>query len=704
MNPLIQREAILDSWIGKTLSKVQIEKVIGRGGMAEVYVGRHATLNRPMAVKLLHAHMTEDPQLRERFEAEAQAVASLRHPNIVQVSDFDVIDGRPYIIMELLEGMSLAKYLMGLHGSGSSLPMQAIVRIMRSVGSALDYAHQRGIVHRDVKPANIVLRQGSTAINSRAPLADDVEPILTDFGVARIANAATRTVSGTILGTPAYMSPEQVQGQRVDARSDIYSLGIILYELLAGKLPFNPDTDTPASILYKHVHEQPPKLANTHPSIQAVVDRAMAKNKDQRYQKAGQLARDLASTIDDPAATTVRPPSRTPAAATKPADSVVPASRSQMAGTGTASEIKKKRFPFAAVAALVVVGVGIIAGGLFAVSQLLENFSLGPLAESAPPAAETLPVATIGQVVTTDALSTDQAGHVVATGSGSAMLRFGSIEGTIRGLQAPPDGQTYHLWLTSSKGEVRNITEASEFASDSLTFSFAPTEGGALLANYDGLIVSLEATGNVPVAPTSIQLEGHLPEGTINRVLLLRDVHPSNNVLAEFSDLLDRQAVHYRSHINNALNSIAGESLSGSKQHSEHVINIIEGRDGELYSDWDDNGRTENPGDDVGLLSYLILLQAASSSLNEHQTFLGGSDASAAQIAEECERLTQLVILARNTAKEITLADSMNVVLELELNSDFEDALAVRDQIGALASSANALDLAFAISIQAPEA
>jgi serine/threonine-protein kinase len=321
----------LDNWIGKTLSKVQIQKVIGRGGMAEVYVGRHATLNRPMAVKVLHAHMTEDPQLRERFEAEAQAVASMRHPNIVQVSDFDVIDGRPYIIMELLEGMSLAKYLMGLHGSGNSLPLHSIVRVMRSLGSALDYAHQRKIVHRDVKPANIVLRQGSAAIDPKAPLAADVEPILTDFGIARIADAATRTVSGTILGTPAYMSPEQVQGQRVDARSDIYSLGIILYELLAGKLPFNPDTDTPASILYKHVHEEPPKLANTHPSVQSVVDQSIAKNKDQRYQKAGQLARDLAAAIDEPAATTIRPPVKR-SAATKRADSVAPAPPTRRAG------------------------------------------------------------------------------------------------------------------------------------------------------------------------------------------------------------------------------------------------------------------------------------------------------------------------------------------------------------------------------------
>ena len=176
---------------------------------------------------------------------------------------------------------------------GHTLPLDTVSRLMTSLTAALDYAHNRQIVHRDVKPANIVLRAGDTPITPQMPLAPDVEPVLTDFGVARIATSTSATASGTILGTPAYMSPEQVRGEAVDRRSDIYALGIILYEVLAGKLPFNAETDTPASILYKHVHEPAPVVPDVSPSIQRVVEKSLAKERDARYSKLGSWLRIL---------------------------------------------------------------------------------------------------------------------------------------------------------------------------------------------------------------------------------------------------------------------------------------------------------------------------------------------------------------------------------------------------------------------------
>lgn len=198
----------MDEWIGRTLSKVEIQKRIGRGGMAEVYLGQQMALKRPVAVKILYSHLSEDELFLSRFRAEAQAVAALRHPNIVQVFDFDVVDGRPYIVMELLEGPSLEDYLR--RHTGQALPPETTVRLVVSLAAALDYAHARGIVHRDVKPANIVLRRPHTGIFGQAgsldpdaPLSLDAKPVLTDFGLARIAGAATRTLSGTISDTPA---------------------------------------------------------------------------------------------------------------------------------------------------------------------------------------------------------------------------------------------------------------------------------------------------------------------------------------------------------------------------------------------------------------------------------------------------------------------------------------------------------------------
>jgi serine/threonine protein kinase/DNA-binding CsgD family transcriptional regulator len=221
-------------------------------------------------------------------------VAALRHPNIVQVFDFDMIDGRPYIVMELIEGPSLSDYLDTLHQAQHVLPPETTVRLIVSLAAALDYAHGRGIVHRDVKPANVLLRrEGPGQLDPNVALPLDVEPVLTDFGVAHIASAAMQTASGTIMGTPVYISPEQVRGEAVDARADIYSLGVMLYEMLAGKPPFDPETESTASLLIKHITAAPPPLLNVSPAVQAVLDRALAKDRAERYPKAGDLAADL---------------------------------------------------------------------------------------------------------------------------------------------------------------------------------------------------------------------------------------------------------------------------------------------------------------------------------------------------------------------------------------------------------------------------
>jgi serine/threonine-protein kinase len=211
----------------------------------------------------------------------------------VQVFDLDVADGRPYIVMELLEGMPLDDYLRALRDRSRKLPPETTVRLTVSLAAALDYAHARNIVHRDVKPANVILRRDSGPIDPDAPLSLDAEPVLTDFGVARFLNVTTLTAPGSIAGTPAYLSPEQARGEAVDGRSDIYSLGVMLYEMLAGKLPFDSPTETPLSLIIKHLTEMPPPIPDVNPAVQAVLDRALAKNREQRYSRAGDLAADL---------------------------------------------------------------------------------------------------------------------------------------------------------------------------------------------------------------------------------------------------------------------------------------------------------------------------------------------------------------------------------------------------------------------------
>jgi serine/threonine protein kinase len=325
----------MPEWIGKTIGRVRIEKYLARGGMAEVYLGSHLTLDRSVAVKVLHSYIEEDPDLLNRFQREAKVVAGLRHPNIVQVFDFDTIDGHPYIVMEYLSGPTLATYLRALHDNHQRIPTHQVARLLKGLTSALDYAHELGVIHRDIKPGNILLHSKAGEIPVDAPLNKDVDAILTDFGLVRITHSATQTATGKISGTPAYMAPEQARGDKTDHRTDIYSLGVVLYELMAGRVPF--ESDSTLSIIYKQINEPPPHIPGVSPAVQSVIDRALVKDPEGRYQSSRDMAVDFflaigmtaqAETVYDAAPRSLTPvpgavPSRvtTPVAAPKPTNS-----------------------------------------------------------------------------------------------------------------------------------------------------------------------------------------------------------------------------------------------------------------------------------------------------------------------------------------------------------------------------------------------
>src|SRR5215211_331024 len=275
-------------WIGRTLGRVRIESLVARGGMAEVYLGTHTTLKRDVAVKILRNILDDDPRPRERFEREAQAVAQLRHPNIVQVFDFDTIDGQPYIVMEYIKGPSLSKYLSIFHAQGNRLELPHVSQLLTGVANALQYAHESGVVHRDVKPGNILLTSRSIQIIPGETLPLNIEPVLTDFGLVRMLDSSRQTTIGQTAGTPAYMSPEQAMGIATDGRTDIYSLGIVLYEMLSGQVPF--DGETTMSVLLKHLNEAPPPIPALSPALQEVLDRSLAKTADDRFQEPKEFA------------------------------------------------------------------------------------------------------------------------------------------------------------------------------------------------------------------------------------------------------------------------------------------------------------------------------------------------------------------------------------------------------------------------------
>jgi hypothetical protein len=277
-------------WAGKTLGKVHINELVARGGMAEVYIGTHESFGR-VAVKVMRGLLERDSDQLARFQREAEVIEDLRHQNIVQMLEYAVVNESPYLVMEYIPGPSLATYLQKLHANKQRLPIGIVAHILKSMASALDYAHLKGIVHRDIKPANVLLRSQSEEVELGKPLPVDVEPILTDFGLVRLLDSTMHTTAGSVSGTPAYMSPEQSRGEKVDKRTDIYALGIMLYEMLAGVVPFQADTTF--GMLMKHINEPPPPIKGISPELQMVIDRALSKNPDYRYETAGELANEF---------------------------------------------------------------------------------------------------------------------------------------------------------------------------------------------------------------------------------------------------------------------------------------------------------------------------------------------------------------------------------------------------------------------------
>jgi len=277
-------------WTGRTIGNIQIADLIARGGMAEVYLGTHSTLGL-VAVKIIRGLLDRDVAQLARFEREAAVIGELKHPNIVHLVDYIVEDETPCLVMEYIEGPSLATYLKALHDRKQRIPIAVVAQILRAVASALDYAHSNGIIHRDIKPANVLLRSPSQSITTETALPLDVEPILTDFGLVRLVDSTMHTTTGSVSGTPAYMSPEQARGEKVDNRTDIYSLGIMLYEMLAGAVPFQADSTF--GMLMKHINEPPPPIKGLSDDMNLLIDRALAKDPSLRYESAGELANEF---------------------------------------------------------------------------------------------------------------------------------------------------------------------------------------------------------------------------------------------------------------------------------------------------------------------------------------------------------------------------------------------------------------------------
>ncbi len=272
-----------DKLIGQIIGGYQIVEEIGQGGMATVYRAHQISMNRDVAIKILPLQFLHHAASLDRFKQEASIVARLEHRAIVPVHDYGEHEGIPYIVMRYMDGGSVDDLL-----TKSPIPPGQTLQIIQQIAPALDYAHREGVLHRDLKPSNILLDANEDAY-------------ITDFGIARILGApSNRLTTSGVVGTPSYMSPEQAQGHELDGRSDVYALGVVLFEMLTGARPF--EGETPYSVAVKHVTEAPPSICGVNPrlfrSLDPVLYKALAKNRDVRFQTANELAQALRAALE----------------------------------------------------------------------------------------------------------------------------------------------------------------------------------------------------------------------------------------------------------------------------------------------------------------------------------------------------------------------------------------------------------------------
>ena len=573
----------MSNWVGQTLGKVRIDTLLARGGTAEVYIGTHTTLQREVAIKVLHTNYDDHPHALERFQREAMVVGKLRHPNIVQVFDFDTTaDSHPYLVMEYIKGPSLLKYLNSIHGKGQHLEFHHVLRLMNALTSALQYAHDSGVVHRDIKPGNILLTSRSSDVVLGKPLPADFEPILTDFGLVRFIDSTQHTTgSGQIAGTPAYMSPEQARGDLTDGRTDIYSLGIVLYEILAGHLPF--EAETTMGVLMKHISEPPAPIPGLPPPMQYVLDRALAKTVDERFQTPSEFAEAFLAAVENK-----------DDLSTLDMMSTAPLKRPAKKIFGQPVRSRRWLGPAIAAMMIVVLGASLFASGVFAPDPTVTPTS-SVTATNSP-----LPSATLTSTRTPPPLILLGRTGVLQFRNESALADQAVL--IAEALVAPPSGNQYEVWLV--KGNQRlslGILTVDATGRGQLTFN--ATDDTNLVSQYDTVEVTIEPDPDTNARTSGIIAYSFtLPETGLTHLRYL---------LASFPTTPDRVGLIQGLYSNiKSIHELATVMQTASTEGDEEMLrlsaiamqNVIVGTQSPNYEDVNGDGESIDLGDGFGLL------------------------------------------------------------------------------------------------------
>ncbi|KAA3662753.1 MAG: serine/threonine protein kinase, partial [Chloroflexi bacterium] len=591
---------------GQTLGKYKLIRRLGKGGMAQVYQANQPTIDRMVAVKVLHSHLAESDDFVTRFKREARSLGQLQHPNIVRVIDFDASGEMYFMVMDYIPGKTLRDYL----DEQGALSSSEALTLSGQLTDALAYAHQNGMIHRDIKPANVMFAD-----------IDCTQAVLTDFGITRLMGDDSLTMTGALVGTPAYMSPEAVLGEKVDGRSDIYSLGVILYEMVTGRTPYQGNT--PLSLVVKQVHEPLTSPLEHNPDLPLplvnILEKSLAKSAEDRYQTAEELLaaiQEAQQSLGDTAY------SATIAGTKQVAETAV---YPDPPTTIKPKQTTTNRTPWIVGGVLAAI---ILFAGIFLISRnnnasdetatstaLSAGISITQTtAPTIEPAATDVPALIADPTKPAPEPTVEPTSEPTAKPTETAVSipfdtpnRFGGLRFTDNGITLqinrvlqPPADFHHELWLESSNGDLLNMGEVVVengriFTTVDLNENVLPTTSRVLLSVEPDEIDATEITGD-------IAFTGELTDAFISEI---------RQVLVDGGDgvgLLDNalgQTAVAAQHAGFSLDALAANNLTEAKQHLEHVVNILDGESGERFGDVNLDGQTQNPGNGIGVRVYL---------------------------------------------------------------------------------------------------
>lgn len=667
---------------GKTLGKYKLTERLGSGGMAEVYKAFQSGVERDVAVKVMHPHLADSADFRERFHREAKAIGQLQHPNIVHVIDFDGTGNDYYMVMEYLQGGTLRDYL----AENKDLSVSESLSIIGHLCDALSYAHKRGMVHRDIKPGNVMF---SDTAHTRV--------ILTDFGMAYLKNESKLTVSGTLLGTPAYMPPEVVKGEPADHRADLYSLGAMLYEMVTGRTPHV--ADTPYGVLIKQANEPLPMPSefkpDIDPALEAFLLKALAKDPDDRFADAQEML-DAIGVLDGTGTTTMARPVVTSQTMTDP-EPISPNEGKDntrlivvgvlggvvviallawlIFGRGTNDETAV--IPPAATETTVVAAV---VQETTTVEPVLEPTLIPEIVAEEPTVEEPTAVPTEPPVVDPTIEPTSEPIEIIPTVDIAAQsfsvhdINFSDQDGlpaslvslSVARLPLPAAEREHVAWLIGENAPQRLGVLPSRADSG----EFSAVVDGNVITDFNSFVISSEPIGAASELTGEIVYEKVLPDSFLT---------PMRGLLGENMVNGNGQISLAQDHTGFLQGELANGNLQSARNHAEHVVNILDGVDGDDFGDLNGDGAAQNPGDDIGVRVYLELALAAANEARETLPLTRFSGAASEKTVMSLENSQSLRTAAQAVALKLFAVDSVE---EAQPFADELEALLLQVQNG----------------------